>query len=338
MARGEIFISYRRDDSAGFARAVHDQLALRFPGRRVFMDVEAIEPGLAFDEVIQRAVGECAVLLVMIGRRWLERQADGQPRLFEPTDFVRLEIASALGRDVRVMPVLLDGAAMPSESELPETLKPLARRNAIEISNSRFAADIERLVGAVGKAIGEPVDAVRPVRRPILAWAAGVPLLLGAGGAAWWFLRQQAAPPAADLRQAGWRFCTKCSSLFFDGYQEKGTCPAGGQHNAQGYNFVLRHDAQSAPNEQRDWRFCRKCSAMFFDGAAEKGVCAAGGAHAAEGFNFALNHDVPGPGQPAWRYCRKCAVMFFDGYATKGRCAAGNDHAPAGFDFVLPFA
>lgn len=333
-AHGDIFISYRRDDSAGFARAVHEQLVARFPRHRVFMDVEAIEPGLPFDEVIRRAIGECAVLLVLIGRHWVEPQADGRSRLFDPADFVRIEIASALARDVRVMPVLLDGAVMPTEAALPEPLRPLAHRNAIELGNSRFGADIDRLAGAVSRALGNVNGPTRPHRRPVLALAVGVPVLGAMGAVAWWSFGQ----PSVVLRQAGWRFCVKCSALFFDGYDHKGACPAGDGHSADGYNFVLRHDAPPAPDEQRDWRFCRKCSAMFFNGAAEKGVCANGGEHSAEGFNFALAHDVPGPGQPAWRYCRKCAVMFFDGYSTKGHCAPGHDHAAAGFNFVLPFA
>ena len=113
MGKGLIFISYRRD-SAGYTRAVHEQLAKRFSAQRIFMDVDTIDPGLPFDQAIEQAVGRCDVLLAMIGRRWLEGQGDKGPRLGNPKDFVRNEIAIALSRNIRVIPVLLDGAEMPA--------------------------------------------------------------------------------------------------------------------------------------------------------------------------------------------------------------------------------
>src|SRR5215813_4125702 len=115
MSNDHIFISYRRDDSAGYARAIYDQLAERFARERIFMDVDAIEPGLPFDEAINQAVGRCKVQIVMIGKRWMEQQPNIGPRLNDEKDFVRLEIAAALSRNVRVIPVLLNGASMPTE-------------------------------------------------------------------------------------------------------------------------------------------------------------------------------------------------------------------------------
>lgn len=165
MSNGHIFISYRRDDSAGYARAIYDHFVQHFSKERVFMDVDAIEPGHPFDEAIERAVGQCEVLLAMIGRRWLDQQASTSPRINDPKDYVRLEIAAALSRNIRVVPVLLDGANMPTEEELPEPLRALAQRNAIEVSNSRFKSDVERLIAAVSKALGEPV-ARAPMRNP----------------------------------------------------------------------------------------------------------------------------------------------------------------------------
>jgi hypothetical protein len=159
MGSGEIFISYRRNDSAGYARAIYDQLVQHFSKDRVFIDVDAIEPGLAFDDVIQQALERCAVLLVMIGRRWLHDDDGKASRLSDPNDLVRLEIAAALSRNIRVVPVLLDGARMPGEDELPEPLRALSRRNALEISNTRFGSDVERLVSIVRKTLGEPAAA-----------------------------------------------------------------------------------------------------------------------------------------------------------------------------------
>ncbi len=155
MSKGQIFISYRRDDAAGYARALYDRLAQHFSPERVFMDVDAIEPGLPFDDVIQQALSRCEVLLVVIGRRWLDPQTGGGSRLDDPQDFVRLEITAALARDIRVIPVLLDGATMPTEADLPEPLQPLARRNALEVSNSRFRSDTDSLISTVRRVLGE---------------------------------------------------------------------------------------------------------------------------------------------------------------------------------------
>ena len=162
MSNGYIFISYRRDDSAGYARAIYDQFVQHFSSQRVFIDVDAIEPGLPFDEAIEGAVAKCDILLAIIGRRWLDRQTDTTSRLNDPKDFVRLEIAAALSRNVRVIPVLLDGASMPTEEQLPEPLRALARRNAIEVSNSRFKSDVARLITAVSKALGRPASSTIP--------------------------------------------------------------------------------------------------------------------------------------------------------------------------------
>ena len=161
MRRGQIFISYRRDDAAGYARALYDRLVQHFSTERVFMDVDAIEPGLAFDKAIQRALNQCEVLLVVIGKCWLDAPAGKAPRINDPEDFVRREIAAALARDIRVIPLLLDGARMPTAADLPAPLKALARRNALEVSNSSFQADTEHLITTVRKALGEP-DEVAP--------------------------------------------------------------------------------------------------------------------------------------------------------------------------------
>ncbi len=158
MPRAQIFISYRRDDAAGYARAVYDALARRFTAERVFMDVDDIGAGQAFDEAIQRAVGESEVLLVMIGKRWRGEREGRPPRISEAGDFVRREVTAGLAKGLRVIPLLLDGATMPTEAELPAPLRPLARRNAIEIGHTRFEADIERLVAALRETIGEPAS------------------------------------------------------------------------------------------------------------------------------------------------------------------------------------
>jgi hypothetical protein len=153
---GLTFISYRRDDSLATTGRLYDHLVARFGSHRIFIDIDAIEPGLDFVEVIERAVGRCDVLLAVIGARWLQStQADGRRRLEDPEDFVRLELGIALARDIRVIPVLVDGAAMPPASELPDELKPLARRNAIELGHVHFNSDIERLVQVLERVLAQ---------------------------------------------------------------------------------------------------------------------------------------------------------------------------------------
>src|SRR5262249_24807693 len=96
MSNGYIFMSYRRDDSAGFTRAIYAQFVKRFTKEHIFMDVDAIKPGLPFDEVIRQAVGRCEILLVMIGKRWMEHLTGVGPLINDERDFVRLEIELAL--------------------------------------------------------------------------------------------------------------------------------------------------------------------------------------------------------------------------------------------------
>lgn len=144
-----IFVNYRRDDTAGHTGRLFDRLSSRFPGR-IFRDIDTIEPGIDFVEIIHQAVGCCEVLIVMIGREWLNiTDATGRRRLDNTNDFVRLEIATALERDIRIIPVLVEGAAMPRPEDLPPELALLSRRNAIELSDGRWAFDVDRLIQAI---------------------------------------------------------------------------------------------------------------------------------------------------------------------------------------------
>jgi hypothetical protein len=154
----KIFISYRRDDSAGYAGRLFDYLSARFGPRNVFMDIDTIEPGDDFRKVVRNAVGSCDVVLVMIGKQWLNiTDAQGRRRLEDQNDWVRVEIATALADpDVRVIPVLVRNAPMPGEHELPDDLKELAWRNAIELSDSRFQHDAGKLVGVIERTVEKP--------------------------------------------------------------------------------------------------------------------------------------------------------------------------------------
>jgi hypothetical protein len=153
---GRIFISYRREETAYPAGWLYDRLAEHFGGGQVFKDVDSIELGDDFVEVITRAVGACDVLLALIGPEWLTiTDAQGQRRLDNPADFVRLEIEAALTRNVRVIPILVDGASMPHSADLPETLARLVRRQALELSPSRFAFDSGRLLKVLDRTLAE---------------------------------------------------------------------------------------------------------------------------------------------------------------------------------------
>ena len=151
-----IFISYRRQDSQSAAGRLADSLKEHFPEAAVFRDVETIEAGVDFVDAINKALESCGVLLAVIGPRWISIQGDaGQRRLDDPNDYTRLELATALGRtDVRVIPVLVDGAVMPDPEALPEDLKPLARRNALELTDKRWDYDVSQLIVTLRHALG----------------------------------------------------------------------------------------------------------------------------------------------------------------------------------------
>ena len=161
----DIFISYRREDSAGHAGRLYDNLVTRFEGANVFIDVDSIKPGVDFVKHMQDAVSRCDVLLVIIGDEWAHiRDRSGARRLDDPEDFVRVEVAAALERHVPVLPVLIEGAQMPDPEELPEDIRPLARHNAIDLSDARWRFDVTRLEAAIkdlAPATGE-VPAVEP--------------------------------------------------------------------------------------------------------------------------------------------------------------------------------
>src|SRR3712207_7691642 len=154
MGGRRIFIRYRRGESTIYAGRLYDGLSARLGDQDVFMDVDAIEPGVDFVEYIEREVGACEILIALIGRDWATvTDAQGVRRLDDPQDFVRLELATGLRRDIRVIPVLVQGATMPRADELPEDLKPLARRNALEIADLRWRQDFQRLWEVVEKVL-----------------------------------------------------------------------------------------------------------------------------------------------------------------------------------------
>src|SRR5215475_11998515 len=173
-----IFINYRREDSTATAGRVHDRLGQSFGRKTLFMDVDHIPPGVDFVTHLNNQVAACDVFLAIIGPNWLNvANEKGDRRLDAADDFVAIEIAAALARNIRVIPVLVDGAQMPKAGELPKSLKPLVRRQAIDLRHTHFGRDAEALVEKISEALGG-----RPVRVGRWRVAAGVVaalLLLG---------------------------------------------------------------------------------------------------------------------------------------------------------------
>ena len=186
-----IFINYRRDDAPGVAGRLFDHLATRFSKDDLFMDVDAMKPGVDFAKQLDTQVSQCRVLLAVIGPHWLDAiDKTGARRLDNEKDYVRSELASALKRDIAVIPVLVDGAVMPAEESLSDDLKPLAYRHALELRHSRFSADAD--------AIAHALEAAVPRRRnlpPLIGAAVAAVLVIAAGGVMWAKLKKPAAPP-----------------------------------------------------------------------------------------------------------------------------------------------
>lgn len=162
-----IFISYRRQDSSYIAGRLHDRLAAHFGPGQIFRDIDTMKPGVEFGRRIDEAVGSCDALLVVIGDGWLDaRNSQGERRIDAPKDWVRQEIQVALERpDVLVVPVLVENAAMPSEDELPPSIRELANRNAMELSDRRWDYEVQCLIEALEEVVRPPAGE-RPAPGP----------------------------------------------------------------------------------------------------------------------------------------------------------------------------
>jgi hypothetical protein len=141
-----IFISYRRSDAPAHARVIYDRLADRFGEGHVFKDLDSTEPGADFHEVIEDTVARCDALIAVIGRDWLPPRREGERWPDHPRDWVRFEIANALTQRIRVVPVLVEGASMPSAADLPDDLYGLVRRQNVELSETAWIAQLDQLI------------------------------------------------------------------------------------------------------------------------------------------------------------------------------------------------
>jgi TIR domain len=162
-----VFISYRRQDSAKDARMLFEHLQGKFGAGEVFMDVEGLELGQDFVVSLEQQLERCVMLLALIGPGWLEaRTPAGARRIDDGNDFVRIEIRTALQRNIRVVPVLLDGTGMPTEDQLPDDLKLLVRRQALELNVARFGTEVTRLVDTIRLLRAGTAAPVPPDERP----------------------------------------------------------------------------------------------------------------------------------------------------------------------------
>lgn len=174
-----IFICYRREDTFWFARTLCDRLGSHFGKNDVFMDVDAIAPGDDFAKTIDSTLKDCEAVIAIIGKTWLMAQDRAGQRLSNPDDFVRLELAAALERNITVIPVLVQGAIMPLARELPKSLAPLAQRHATTISESHHESDIKALIQFLEKTLScgaSPGEEPKIEKQDTLAWANGFTL------------------------------------------------------------------------------------------------------------------------------------------------------------------
>jgi hypothetical protein len=170
---GSIFINYRRGEDSGFVQALLGRLESTFPADQLFIDVDSIEPGVDFVRVLEEQVARCDIFLTVIGKGWSEvRDETSARRLDNPEDFVRIEIASALAQNKRVIPVLLGDARMPRPDELPDELKSLTKRNGVRLTHDRFKADTADFIGALKKALAT-IDQEQTVQKARAGYEAG---------------------------------------------------------------------------------------------------------------------------------------------------------------------
>jgi hypothetical protein len=205
---GGIFISYRRNDSAPYAGRLRDRLSRHFGAEQVFRDIDTIAPGERFAGVIEQAVGSCDALLALIGPNWLAVTDNaGRRRLDDPDDYVRLEIAAALGRPgVLVIPVLIGNTSMPAASDLPTPLAALVECNAVRLTDENWDDQVTRLTAAVETVVDRPAELSRGLIRRGRIYIAGIAAaalaavlaqaITGWMGNAWRFIHPEPPEPA----------------------------------------------------------------------------------------------------------------------------------------------
>jgi len=201
----KVFISYRREDSAGYTGRLYDSLRVRFGDDNVFLDVSGIDSGRKFADVIQGAIHTCDVLLAVIGPDWLTCAANGKRRIDDPGDLVRTEILTALNGGIGVIPVLVGGATPPAAGTLPAALQPLAALDAHDMTDERWAYDADRLIQAMVRLAGtrKRPSILRPANLVVVA-----ALLISALTGARYISQRRSATPTSQAAAGEFRTST----------------------------------------------------------------------------------------------------------------------------------
>jgi hypothetical protein len=209
-----IFISYRREDSAGYAGRIHEELEGRLGPEQVFRDADTLRAGQDFEVAIHERLQQCQACLVLIGPNWVSSQTTtGERRLDQLDDYVSMEIAAALARpNVLVVPVLVGGATMPGSTELPDRIRPLARRHALSVRDETWEADMDRLAASLPQSAERSPGSHGPTPRPdgrrpwwrgALGAISAVVLLAAAAGLFWWSRGATGPAPESSAAPAG---------------------------------------------------------------------------------------------------------------------------------------
>ena len=266
-----IFISYRREDSAGYAGRMHEELEGRLGQEQVFRDADTLRAGQDFEQAIRQRLEHCQACLVLIGPNWAKSQtATGERRLDQPGDYVCMEIAAALARpDVLVVPVLVGGATMPPAADLPESIRALRRRQAMSVRDEAWEADMDRLAASlrqtVGAAPASPLATApsgnRGMRsRAALGAAIAVALLVVAAGV-YWQGRDGTSTPARSGDPAG------APNQSPDGATYAIDAPSTGSEISLGdlIYVVLSGSVQRRGDSQRVWLRIRGSNEGFYN-------------------------------------------------------------------------
>ena len=199
-----VFISYRREDSAAYAGRLFDILSAEFGANNTFMDVDDIKGGDDFSNVIERKLGVSDAMIAVIGPHWVSvTEPNGGRRLDNPNDFVRMEVSKALQRGIRVIPVLVGGASLPHPSDLPDNLKTLCDRQAVDVRDARFHEDAKDLTEVLHHTLhGSSFMPAVGRKRLIPALIVGAAVIIGAS---WLLIHRQGtaqSDPATGGQQA----------------------------------------------------------------------------------------------------------------------------------------
>src|SRR5688572_11922701 len=276
-----IFISYRRGDSSGHAGRLFDALQARFGHDHVFMDISGIDSGENFVEAIDQAIRSCDALVAVIGDEWLTCTVGNIRRLDSPDDFVRTEIATALERGIPVVPVLVEHTSMPAAASLPEPLKPLATRNAHELTDARWSYDVERLIAALEKLGGKQGPRER---RKWIAAAAALIVVVALGILSYRLLRDDdGGVDAATYAERGTQLLSegRYDEAILDFDRALAIEPRAGSYYNRGLAHLSKNDVDKA---LADWN-----SAIALDPRDARAHRQRGGAYFAKGdFNLAI--------------------------------------------------